>query len=61
MLFHVGAIPRLNEAQLLPKLGRVSSVSGGSITAVVLGMNWRKLGFIAGTSAQLDGLFKLSW
>ena len=56
MLFHVGAILRLNEAQPLPKLGCVSSVSGGSITAAVLGMNWRRLGFIAGTSALLDEL-----
>ena len=33
MLFHVGAIWRLNELGYLPKLDRVSSVSGGSITA----------------------------
>jgi len=45
MLFHVGAILRLNEAGLLPKLKRVSSVSGGSITAGVLGLNWTKLTF----------------
>lgn len=54
MLFHVGAILRLNEARLLPKLCRVSSVSGGSITAAVLGMNWRKLCFAADTSAKLE-------
>jgi NTE family protein len=45
MLFHVGAIWRLNELRYLPKLDRVSSVSGGSITAGVLGLNWRKLRF----------------
>jgi len=56
MLFHVGAILRLNEAKLLPKLSRVSSVSGGSITAAVLGMNWTKLGFVAGISVNLDEL-----
>lgn len=44
-LFHVGAILRLNEVGLLKSLNRVSSVSGGSITAGVLGMNWTKLDF----------------
>ncbi len=43
MLFHVGTLWRLNEAGILPNLDRVSSVSGGSITAGVLGMNWRSL------------------
>lgn len=43
MLFHVGAVWRLNELGLLGRLDRVSSVSGGSITAGVLGMNWKKL------------------
>lgn len=33
MLFHVGSLWRLNQAGFLPKLNRVSSVSGGSITA----------------------------
>ena len=33
MLFHLGAIWRLNELGRLPTLDRVSSVSGGSITA----------------------------
>lgn len=45
MLFHAGAIVRLNEMALLRKLSRVSSVSGGSITAGILGMNWKKLNF----------------
>ena len=31
MLFHAGALWRLNEFALLPKLARISSVSGGSI------------------------------
>jgi len=31
MLFHLGALWRLNEAGCLPKLARVSNVSGGSI------------------------------
>lgn len=45
MLFHVGALWRLNEAGFLKKLDMISSVSGGSITAGVLGMNWSKLDF----------------
>lgn len=45
MLFHVGALWRLNEAGLLPSIKRISSVSGGSIVAGVLGLNWRKLEF----------------
>src|SRR5438270_9928425 len=45
MLFHLGALWRLNELGYLPKLARVSSVSGGSITAGVLGMHWKKLAF----------------
>ncbi|MDQ1746085.1 MAG: hypothetical protein QOD07_348 [Frankiaceae bacterium] len=45
MLFHVGVLMRLNEAGWLPKLDRISSVSGGSITAGVLGARWGSLGF----------------
>ena len=33
MLYHVGALWRVNELGMLPKLARISSVSGGSITA----------------------------
>ena len=43
MLFHIGTLLRLNEARALKKLKRVSSVSGGSITAGVLGMRWKEL------------------
>src|SRR6476620_5747083 len=42
MLFHIGALWRLNEFGYLPKLARVSSVSGGSITAALLGLKWRR-------------------
>src|SRR5215467_11534908 len=42
MLFHVGALWRLNEIGLLPKLNRISSVSGGSITAAVLALKWKQ-------------------
>ena len=45
MLFHLGALWRLNELAVLPQIDRVSSVSGGSITAAVLGMNWSRLQF----------------
>ena len=45
MIFHIGALWRLNEFGYLKKLKRISSVSGGSITAAVLGMNWSKLEF----------------
>jgi NTE family protein len=45
MLFHVGALWRLNELGFLPKLERVSSVSGGSIAAATLGRRWRRLEF----------------
>jgi NTE family protein len=47
MLFHSGALWRLNEAGYLPRLDRVSSVSAGSMTAGVLAMNWSKLAFDA--------------
>lgn len=42
-LFHCGALWRLNELGYLPKLDRVSSVSGGSITAGLLGLRWARL------------------
>jgi NTE family protein len=40
MLFHAGALWRLNELGLLQQVDRLSSVSGGSITAALLGLNW---------------------
>jgi NTE family protein len=58
MVFHIGAIWRLNELRYLPKLDRVSSVSGGSITAGVLGLNWHNLVFDAdGFATNLDEQF----
>lgn len=45
MLFHLGALWRLNETRFLSRLDRVSSVSGGSIAAGVLGLNWSRLDF----------------
>lgn len=45
MLYHVGALRRLNEFGLLSVVSRFSSVSGGSITAAVLSRCWQDLGF----------------
>lgn len=43
MLFHLGAFLRLYELGLLQRLDRISSVSGGSITAAKLALEWPKL------------------
>jgi NTE family protein len=57
MLFHLGGIIRLNEMGRLKTIDRVSSVSGGSITAGVLGLAWRQLDFATGPVARnLDEL-----
>jgi NTE family protein len=40
MLFHVGVLWYLSDAGYLSKLARISSVSGGSIAAGVLAVNW---------------------
>ena len=51
MVFHLGAVWRLNELGLLKGLARVSSVSGGSITAGMLGLRWNTLAFNAANIA----------
>lgn len=57
MLFHLGSLWRLNEVGLLPQLSKISSVSGGSITAAVLGINWGNLAFDGdGVSPKLGEL-----
>jgi NTE family protein len=43
MLFHVGVLWRLHEQGLLAKLRRISSVSGGSIIAALLGLKWKRI------------------
>jgi NTE family protein len=54
MVFHIGVLWRLNEAGLLGRLKRISSVSGGSITAAYLGLMWSKLQFNAGKAANFQ-------
>lgn len=57
-LFHAGAIMRLNELGVLPRIDRVSSVSGGSIAAGILAMNWSNLSFDAnGVATNLEEHF----
>ena len=56
MLFHLGTLWRLNQAALLESLDRVSSVSGGSISAAVLGLNWSRLRFAGGVADNLTEL-----
>jgi len=43
MVFHMGVIWRLHETGLMSTLKRISSVSGGSITAGMLALKWGKL------------------
>jgi NTE family protein len=58
MLFHVGSLIRLNEAGFLPKLDRISSVSGGSIAAGVLAVNWSRMSVDgAGMATNLEDAF----
>src|SRR5687767_1603377 len=45
MVFHVGALWRLYETGHLRRIVRISSVSGGSITAAALALKWPKLNF----------------
>lgn len=65
MLFHIGALWRLNEVGLLSRLKRISSVSGGSITAAYLGLRWKDLRFDAAGKADnltiiVDGLRRMA-
>ena len=43
MLFHAGSLIRLFELGVLQRTARISSVSGGSITAAKLALEWPKL------------------
>jgi NTE family protein len=53
MVFHLGVLWRLNELGYLSRLNRISSVSGGSITAAMLGLKWSRLDFAAGVARRL--------
>src|SRR5580692_10160523 len=44
MLFHAGALTRMNELGLLSRAKRIASVSGGSITSGYLAKRWKDLG-----------------
>lgn len=54
MLFHLGALWRLNELGVLAKLDRISSVSGGSITSAVVGYRWHQLDFQGGVATRFE-------
>lgn len=45
MVFHIGVLWRLYDANVLGTIGRISSVSGGSITAGLLALKWHRLSF----------------
>ena len=52
MLFHAGALGRMNELGLLSRAQRIASVSGGSIIAGHLALSWTALG-----AADATGVF----
>ncbi|MGF1599096.1 MAG: patatin-like phospholipase family protein [Acidimicrobiales bacterium] len=51
MIFHCGALRRLYEVGALARIDRISSVSGGSIAAAHLALNWDDL-MAAGTDTR---------
>jgi NTE family protein len=51
-LFGLGSLWRLNDAGLLGRLDRITSVSGGSIVAGVLAHRWSKLAFDSGKASN---------
>lgn len=51
-LFHLGSLWRLNELRWLPRITEVTSVSGGSITAGVLGRRWKELAWNQGVATN---------
>ncbi|HUW28846.1 MAG TPA: patatin-like phospholipase family protein [Sulfuriferula sp.] len=53
-LFGLGSLWRLNEAGLLGRLDRITSVSGGSIMAGVLAHRWRQLTFQDGRASNFE-------
>jgi NTE family protein len=57
MLFHAGAIFRMNELGLLKTLDRVSSVSGGSMTAAALALAYPKFQYTGDVVTNLAATF----
>jgi len=58
MLFHAGALARLNELGWLQRLDAISSVSGGSIAAGLLATRWNALSFTAGgVAGNFDAVY----
>ena len=55
-LFGLGSLWRLNDAGLLGRLDRVTSVSGGAILAGVLASAWRRLNFDAGRADNFQAV-----
>ncbi len=57
MLYHLGALRRLNEFGLLSVMDRLSTVSGGSLAGAVLGLHWSSLTFgTDGVAAGFDAV-----
>jgi NTE family protein len=56
MLYHLGALVRLNELGLLTRIQEVASVSGGSIIAGVLGLAWPRFEFVGDRVANFHEL-----
>lgn len=57
MLFHTGVLIRLNEFGLLQQVSRVSSVSGGSISAAYLGLVWKRLTWAGGVATNFKEVY----
>ena len=58
MLYHAGAICRMNRLGLLRRIRRVSSVSGGSMAAAALAVSWPQLHWNGtGVATNLEALF----
>lgn len=53
-MFGLGSLWRLNDAGLLGRLDRISSVSGGSILAGLLAHRWPRLAFEDGRAQNFD-------
>ncbi len=57
MLYHLGALRRLNEFGLLSAMDRLSTVSGGSLAGAILGLHWSSLTFgTDGVAAGFDAV-----